>query len=58
MGQGHGQIEDRLARAIGLDIASVGTHLIKRAVQTRMSASGAENLADFVKLIDGSEAEL
>ena len=58
MDRDHGQIEDRLARAIGLDTASVGTHLIKRAVQTRMSAAGVDNLADFVKLVDGSEAEL
>lgn len=58
MVEGHGQIEDRLARAIGLDTASVGTHLIKRAVQTRMSAAGVDHLADFLKLLDGSEAEL
>ncbi len=58
MGQGHEQIEDRLARAIGLDIASVGTHLIKKAVETRMAASGVDNLAEFVKLLDGSGGEL
>ena len=58
MGQGHGQIEDRLARAIGLDTASVGTHLIERAVETRMSASGVDDLAEFVRLLDGSEEEL
>ena len=58
MGQGYGQIEERLARAIGLDTASVGTHLIKRAVETRMAASGVENLAEYVGLLDGSGEEL
>ena len=58
MGQGYGQIEERLARAIGLDTASVGTHLIKRAVETRMAASGVESLAGYAELLDGSGAEL
>ena len=58
MAQGFGQIEERLARAIGLDTASVGSHLIGRAVETRMTAAGVGHPADYVKLLDASEPEM
>jgi chemotaxis protein methyltransferase WspC len=36
----------------------VGTHLIKRAVETRMAVSGVESLAGYIDLLDNSGAEL
>jgi chemotaxis protein methyltransferase WspC len=50
-------IEDLLARRIGLDPVSMGPHLILRAARRRMGELGVADLGDYAALAIASEAE-
>lgn len=51
-------IESLLRREIGLDAASVGSSAIERAVRLRLKALGLKSVADYLRRLDASPAEL
>ncbi len=52
------RIEALLRERIGLDIASVGTNAIERAVRQRMLAAGVDDAGDYARLVQTSIDEL
>jgi chemotaxis protein methyltransferase WspC len=51
-------VEALLTKHIGLDVASIGTGLIARAVETRMRACAITDLDCYVKTVESDPAEL
>jgi chemotaxis protein methyltransferase WspC len=51
-------VEALLTKHIGLDVASIGTGLIARAVETRMRACAINELDCYVKMVESDPAEL
>jgi chemotaxis protein methyltransferase WspC len=52
------QIIALLRQTIGLDVASVGINLIKRAVKQRLNANGLRGVPEYIDVLQHSESEL
>jgi chemotaxis protein methyltransferase WspC len=52
------KIEERLKVAMGLDVASIGSTALVRAVQGRRVACGLQDVDDYWRKLSGSDAEL
>jgi len=52
------RFENLLGRAIGLDPATVGAGVIRKAFESRMAAHGLKFVGDYLELTRGSEPEL
>jgi chemotaxis protein methyltransferase WspC len=52
------QIIALLRQTVGLDVASVGVHLIERAVKRRIDVNDLRNISQYADLIQRSEPEL
>jgi chemotaxis protein methyltransferase WspC len=51
-------LQTLLKGAMGLDVASIGTAAVERAVQLRMTASTHPTMAGYIEFVRGSEVEL
>ena len=52
------EIEQLLYREIGLDVTSIGSHAISRAIDTRMSQCEANNIEHYWQLLKTNNSEL